>query len=136
MEALTIAVEFLFSDVSRSGTPTADIDECHGDGKKNCRKIWTNQDVLDTLQPGDYVEILPDLPITLSLRSPPTQTADSKSYVFNIVNIITGENDGEAIITFGNTVVVPDTPSTGYVIAFISNCSSMIITHKPGMILI
>jgi len=103
-EAMSYHIESLFTDTSHIGTPTADMAICHGEGKRNCRKIWLIQEVLDSLQPGvGQVQLLPDIVIYLTLSTPPTQTPDSKSYVFTIANSINGEEDGQAIITVGNT---------------------------------
>ena len=89
----------LFSDISDAST--ASIPQCSGEGKKNCRKIEINQNVLDNLRPGDKVKLLPQLDITLSLRTEQTQAATSKSYSFTIEK--NGQFDGEATISVGNT---------------------------------
>ena len=89
----------LFTDVSDASTAT--IAQCSGEGKKNCRKIEINQNVLDNLQPGAKVKLLPQLDIALSLRTEPTRAATSRSYSFAIEK--NGQLDGEATITIGNT---------------------------------
>ena len=125
MEASEAEGESLFTDITRWDINTDLIPECQGDGMRNCHPVWTVQAVLDNLQPGGPpVQLLPYLevyPVYLTLRTPPTQNAGSKSYVFTITSTYDGEDDGEAIITFGNT---------GYVITFIYN-SMIITTTKP-----
>ena len=85
------------------------IEQCFGDGKRSCRRIGRNQNVLDNLRPGDRVKLLPYLDFMLSFRTEPTVTlpdqgsslyiAATKSYSFTIER--NGQFDGEAIITFG-----------------------------------
>jgi len=112
----------LFSDISDASTAT--IAQCSGEGKKNCKKIEINQNVWDNLQPGAKVKLLPQLDITLSLRTEPTRAATSRSYSFAIEK--NGQLDGEATITIGNTgsvfgSVKPDNGDVHYIIESCGN---------------
>jgi len=108
VEASEAEGESLFTDITRWDINTDLIPECHGEGyTPNCKRVWTVQNVLDNLQPGGPpVQLMPyvDLyPVYLTLRTPPTQNANSKSYSFTITSTYNGADGGEAIITFGNT---------------------------------
>ena len=101
----------LFDDVTDADT--AAIDQCNDEGRRNCRKIATNQDVLDSLQSGDRVKLMafyPHQEIILQLKYEPTATPRSKSYSFRME--INGEFAGDATITFGTTGYVIIKPSS------------------------
>ena len=91
---------------------TANIVQCSGDGLRNCRKISTNQNVLDNLKTGDRVNLLPQMDLYLVLRD--AILPKSLSFTIEKNGQYHGKyiSDGEGLITFGNN---------GYLITFISN---------------
>jgi len=99
---LAISLPHLFStDASQHANA------CNDDGWRNCKPIATNQDVLDSLQPGDRVKVLPRFHQDITLQLDPIQrpnpeiNQNSKIYVFKME--INGEFVGQSTIHFGTS---------------------------------
>jgi len=105
--------------LSKGGVQTSSISQCQGEGKENCQTVNINNNVLDNLNIGDKVALLPGLDVDLTLKQPPTQGSSSTSFVFTVGQF------GEAILTRGNnrsSMFGSIKPGTGNVDYSIENC--------------
>lgn len=108
---------FLFSIDTK--VDASNLPQCTGDGKSNCKGISLNKKVMDGLQVGDKVSLLPGLDLLLTLRRLPSHGISSTSFSFTV-----GEH-GEATITVGESAVYGSIkPTQGSVDYTIENCGS------------
>merc|ERR1719309_657569 len=90
-------IAFLFwEDMTRD---VADEIQCKQRGVEKCRAVGINYNYLkEQMKPGDSIQFLPGLDITLKLQRDPTRSRiGSESYSFDLAKA------GEATVTVGNT---------------------------------